>query len=133
MISQLTSTPIWLHILAFLIIVEAIASRLIIKTDTVDYGSRTPPSQKAQSNIERVIWVLTFLYIIVVLFFWLGHNWARIFVLCGSAISFFNALLSARTATKLAKTYMVFDTVFSAFVIFWLLRPTVVAYFTAAG
>ena len=130
MLSQLTSAPIWLHILAILIIGESIASRLIIRTDTVDCNGRTPPSANVQRNIERVTWILTTLYLVVVLFFWMGHNWARILVLCGSAISLFNAMTSAKTATKLAKTYMIFDSVFSAVVIVCLLLPSVVAHFT---
>lgn len=131
MLAQLSSIPIWLHLLALLIAAEAIASRLIIRPDTVNYGDRTAPPQHIQDNINKATWALTFCYLVVICFFWAGHNWARIFVLVGSTISLFNALLSFKMSTSAAKAYMVFDTAFSAFVIFYLLRPSVAAYFTA--
>ena len=129
MLLNLSSTPLWLHGLAALLVIESIASRLIINSNAVNYGDRTPPPQHIQRKIERFVWGLTVAYIGVIAFFWLGHNWARLFVLCGSLISLFNGVSSFKMANQLAKVYCVFDTVFSACVIFVLLQPSVVAYF----
>jgi len=62
-------------------------------------------------------------------FFWRGKNWARVLLLIGSVLSLFNLTSLPQYADPLSKAYLLLDVAFSAYLIFWLSRPAVAAYF----
>lgn len=130
MLAHLSSIPIWLHIIATLVALEAIVSCMVIKSDAVKTEPRSAPPEHIQKVINSAMWILTIFYLGIICFFWLGQNWARIFIIAGSTISLFNGLWSFKLKPKLAKTYVIFDSVFSACIILWLIQPNVSAYFT---
>lgn len=69
--------------------------------------------------------------LVVLRFYWLGRNWARILVLFGAVLSLLNLSLLGSTGV-LTSLLIVIEAVFGAFMLWWLNTPRIKAYFAGA-
>lgn len=67
--------------------------------------------------------------LLVTYFLWRGNNTARILIMIGSVLSFLNLGAISQYDDPVSKLYLILDVAFSAYLLFWLSRPAVAAYF----
>jgi len=132
MASTISTIPIWLYLLTFVLMADAVATVILVQPKDIDYGNRTPPPPHIQRNIIRFMWCMAALHIGVLVFFCMGFNWARILVLISCTFSVFTKRNRSKLATQSAKNFSLATGVLSVFTFVFLLLPPIAAHFTAS-
>jgi hypothetical protein len=81
------------------------------------------------SGLRALMWMFTTLWLFFIYKFWRGRNWARVLVMIGSALTLVNLLFVASLPNPIAQVATLLDVVFSAYMLHWLSRPEIAAYF----
>lgn len=108
----------------------AIAAALLLLNIATPLMHEVYPANPPVPGSRAIFLLIALIGFVIIRYFWKGRNWARWVVMIQAALAVLNPLIeaSSRIATGMY-LYMMAQAAFGLFLLFWLNRPEVRAWF----